>query len=953
MPLSIAAVKKLTQPTQSSSLLLIKIVSSIKDSTFTLPVSLVTQRELEMQAASLKFGIPPERWSGSLLYKAYQEQGRTEVVLVPEKECADQNYSHCFKWEPWLTDLVQSYYQTGQLVVPDACQGLDLLLLLEYFGIIYLPNQLAFDSPAAYQRVKVWSDYLTVRSGIADWVAVAITSVQQTHYFFATTPVLDQWAELGQEHLTHLDGGLSVPANMTSCGVIFELFNQTEPEGAAALMREDFSVYLQNILSNVNVSFPVNPLTVHFDELSMEQKKRAVLMIHVINANEPTAVEKAVRTRSELSFPVDEFVEDDLAEGRLESLMEQIDARNPAYRGRSSAYTAQFLTMFESTTAPVSPPRLKHPEKPPRPKQIGTPPKAPGAQPKPVATSQSKTQPLVQTQPKSPVKSQKRQESPRKVTAIDHIYQDLDNEYENPGDVELAIETSYHTVPENKGKKVDSIMPVEIYGNSTESKNTQVQPETTLLITEPVYSEVAPSAKSPRKSNTKQAQSEETTMLIVEPVYSEVSPPGAIPGIEPLIESVSEKSKYVAPVTSVVHSERNEMYSVTSALTNPNFDDDNSLRELLEGEGDIGDIKGQALRQEWIQTSVMNHDVFERAQQLLKEESQRFDREQKGEDHQQKTFDDTFDIWDYVMDACQVLAPAKQDLCLFASPKSNKKGLSPTRSIRAALPQLEDGVCSPFVPRENDFQPDEKNIAKPVPEERPNMSAANYRGLVKERMVQFQQHCDGVEKTKESSLSLKQFSLKLDEGIEVEKPPSQPSTPTRLSPSQPGTPTRLPPSQPDTPTRLPPSQPSTPTRSTSQLLSHPSVSYQKPSPPGTPPKKITSPDKPFTPKKTATTPKVTVTPKKWLSPQKKAAPLKAASPASKSLKASKKSQESNADTSTESPDNSSINGISGPGPSHSPTQSSGNNSNIKITKMPDAEKRGFKGLFRRRKSLGL
>jgi hypothetical protein len=885
LPLSMAAVQKLEQPTeQQSSLLLVTIVSSVQDATFTLPVSLVKQRELEMQAASRKFGIPPERWSGSLIYKAFQEQGRMEVVLMPEKECADQNYSNSFQWEPWLTNLVQSYYQTGQLVVPDACQGLDLLLLLEYFGIIYQPNQLTFDSPAAYQRVKVWSDYLTVRSGIADWVAVAISSVQQTHYFFATTPILDQWAELGQERLTHLDGGLSVPADKTSCGVVFELFNRAEPEGTAALMRQDFSVYLQNILTNVNVSFPVNPLTVHFDELSMEQKKRAVLMVNVIDANEPTTAEKTFRTRSELSSPVDELVQEDLDTGRLESLMQQIDARNPTYKGRSSAYTAQFLTMFESTTAPVVPSRSKQPEKPPRPKPPETPPKAPRAQPKPVATSQPQTQlpetppkatraqpkpvatsqrqtqPPVQTQPKSPAKSVKRQESPRKVTAIDHLYQDLDDDQESPSDDERAIETSYHTVPENKGKKVHSIMPVEIYGNSnieSITTPTPVQPETTILMTEPVY--------------------------------NMVPPVGTIPETEPLVDNVSEKSKYVAPVTSVVHSERNEVYSVTSALTNPNFDDDASFREIFEGEGEI---KAQALRQEWIQESVMNHDVFERAQKLLKEESQRFDREQNTEDRQQKNPNDPFDIWDYMMDACQVLAPVKRDLCMFTSPESRKNSLSPARSIRTAAPQsvvenlLGDVVCSsPFVPCESNFQSDEKNIAKPVPvvpdvpQERSNMSAANYSGLVKSRMEQFKEHCD--EQTRQDSLSLKPARSFVSsnprqecgevQGIEVchndksqEKAPPQPTTPPRLQIFK---------------------AIHSPARSTSHPIT---PSPQKPSPPGTPPKEI---------------------------PQKKGVSKKTASSSIKSSSTKSSSTKSN-----------------------SPTQSTDNSSN----------KRGLKGLFRRR-----
>lgn len=1022
-PLNMAAVQKLTQPTQptqplesasSSSLLLVKIVSSRMDSTFTLPVSLVTQRELEMQAASRKFGIPKERWNGSLLYKAFKEQGRMEVVLMPEKECAEQNYSHCLRWEPWLTDLVQSYYQTGQLAVPETCQGLDLLLLLEYFGIIYQPNQLTFDSTAAYERVKIWSDYLTARSQIADWIAVAISSVQQTHYFFATTPTMDQWMQLGQERLANLEGGLSLPASKTSCGVVFELFNRTEPEGTAGLMRLDFSVYLQNILTNVDVSFPVKPVTVHFDELSIEQKKRAILMINVINADEPAAAEKVMRTKSELSFPVDELVEEDMATGRLENLMQQIDARSHAsYTGQNSAYTAQFLTMFESTIAPVRKQQQQQHEKQARPKQQ-TPPLVPRTQQQPqqqppvaprtqqqqqqqppvvprtqqqqqqppqppVETRRPQQQPPqpVETQPKSPVKLQKRLESPRIVTAIDHIYQDLDHEQL----AELAIETSYHTVPESTGKKVDSIMPVEIYGDSNiNDPNTAVEPETTLLMTEPVYNEV--------------------------------------PAVR------YEAPAYVAPVTSVVHAERNEAYSVTSALTNPNFDDEGSLLDLLEG--GARDVRAQALREEWIQESVMNRDVFQRAQQLLREESQRFDQQKQrketvNRERETEALNETYDIWDYLMSACQVLDPAAhKDLCFFTAPASTANGLSPTRSVRPALPNdlsptrsvrpalprptsegsnlladalcspmvnpIKDATCSPIVNGGNDVQLDEQKIVEPIPEERPNLSAATYHGLVKERMVQTQKQAVD-EQTRQDSLASKQARTTgttgrqefEGQGIEVchGKRPSPPGTPSSVKKSPPSTPSSMKKSPPGTPSSVPKSLASSPTRSKSQPSSS---SPQKPSPPGTPPRiaaasknsdspqSAAAPQNSVTPKMTAAIPKkTTATAKKTTATVKKTATAqKAASPAtmkfSSPSKATRKSHYSNTEASTASPANSSTQASStGSSPFRSPTKSTGSsnsnnnsnskNSNKKTTKAPDADKRRLKGLFRRRKGL--
>jgi hypothetical protein len=37
-------------------------------------------------------------------------------------------------------------YYSGQLKIPNACQGSNLLLALEYFGILYAPGQVVFSS---------------------------------------------------------------------------------------------------------------------------------------------------------------------------------------------------------------------------------------------------------------------------------------------------------------------------------------------------------------------------------------------------------------------------------------------------------------------------------------------------------------------------------------------------------------------------------------------------------------------------------------------------------------------------------------------------------------------------------------------------------------------------------------------------------------------------------------
>lgn len=683
--------------TRPSALLIVKIISSGADMSFTLPGALVEQREVEMQRAAKKFGIPGERWGGSLLYRQWKEDGRTAIELEPEKECAVQNYSHMLRWQPWLTALLQSFYRTGKLQVSSKCQGLDLLLMLEFFGIIYEPSQLSFDSADAYQRVKVWSDYLTVRAGISDWVAEAMMAQEQAQYYFATTMSMERM-EFGQKPLTIFDGGLGASGkSKSSCVVLFELFNRAEPAGVAASMREDFCVYLQNILTNVHVSFPVKPVTVHVDELSMEQKKRAILMINVVDTMEPALLlgEDAVRTKSDLTYPVDELVEEDLANGKLESLMQQIDARHPSsYKAQSNAYTAQFLTMFEATQAP-SRPVVENPTSRKKKAQPATP------------SSKTKQSEKVPQVAKAAVKPQQ-QESPRTVAAVDHIYAELEH--------------------------------------------------------------AEPTANDLAEANLPQEATAST----------------------PQAGFVGEGS--LAPVNVIHAAERNDLYSVTSALTSPNFaDDDGELREFLEG-----DVRAQALRQEWIQGSVMNRDIFQRVQDLLKEESERVrsERESPRRRNREAT-KESFESWDWLMDLCQAVVPKSDD----PQAHSPLRRVAGAKSFGEASNLLAGGMCSspPFEDPTPDDAPFDEKKDKSVLEERPNLSAATYRGLVKERLAQVQSHSDV--QSRQDSLNKPPRTLgsadrqdcgeaeaeeEVSEGIEVCHIPR----PSKMQPSGPSSPER-------------------------------------------------------------------------------------------------------------------------------------------------------------------
>lgn len=137
----------------------------------------IVERELEMQTVAATYDITGHRWSGSRLYKEYQTVRHTAtnptddtvvVTLDPVKYCRDNNLCQDLVWTKDLTKLIHDFYTSSVLQVEDD-MGRSFLLALEYFGILYQPDQLVFGSLEAYKLVKEWSDYLAQRSLLADW----------------------------------------------------------------------------------------------------------------------------------------------------------------------------------------------------------------------------------------------------------------------------------------------------------------------------------------------------------------------------------------------------------------------------------------------------------------------------------------------------------------------------------------------------------------------------------------------------------------------------------------------------------------------------------------------------------------------------------------------------------------------------------------------------------------
>lgn len=309
--------KMLAAHVKDETLLKVKIKSTEESGKFYVPVSLLVDRELEMRKSAKDFNIRATRWSKSRLFREWRNQleqdfennessPRTEILiqLNPEEDCVSTNQSHSFQWHPWLTTCIRAYYNTGTIRIPDECVGSDILLALEYFGILYSPDQLVFDSFGGYLRVKMWSDYFTHRAKMADWVVQKLVTTPSRHsHCFVTSPNMegDLFFLNSNKTMQVLDGELAVDqaryGDTPSRAVVHEFFNDEEEGNDSenanqkmdGLMRKDFCAFVQASLPGTNVTFAKKQVT----NSAKETVERAVLRINLVP--KPTSEGAAVR----------------------------------------------------------------------------------------------------------------------------------------------------------------------------------------------------------------------------------------------------------------------------------------------------------------------------------------------------------------------------------------------------------------------------------------------------------------------------------------------------------------------------------------------------------------------------------------------------------------------------------------------------------------------------------
>jgi len=277
----------------------------------------------EMKAIAKDAHIPFDRWSCSLLYSMWKkkEPSASSSTHISVETCTEIQsiWSHDFM----LT--LEKFYQTGILHVTTEISGRPILLFLEYFGIVYSPDKVTYESYDAYLRMKVWTDYLSKKSDLASYLIQQMTNVSTNSdnnvQLFVTTKdpaegtvgtvhyVQDQpchvfdYDGFTTTNSTTLEDGKTTP----SCALIYNLFNE-EPttEGTInnnacffKMIREDFSQFMENSTPGAQVTFEVVEVSLKTTILTLSIGPRAVLTLI------PAVIEKTQELEEKTNLATD------------------------------------------------------------------------------------------------------------------------------------------------------------------------------------------------------------------------------------------------------------------------------------------------------------------------------------------------------------------------------------------------------------------------------------------------------------------------------------------------------------------------------------------------------------------------------------------------------------------------------------------------------------------------
>lgn len=280
-----------TQSDPSSSILKVTFQVAENESVgFSIPLSCLEERETEMRQTAQKLNVPSHKWNSSRLYHEYHQTNDNTAN-------SNNNSLFLILHKPWLHSMtlqwIHHYYTAGILQIPSQAHGYDVLAALEYFSILYSPDQCHFADYAVYERVQQWARYLSLRDALTDVVVSKLQAHRALVYYFCTTPTPDARMELGTETAWPLGATASL------CKTAHKLFSReiatdnetlpSPPEATADELRQDFCAHLLRTAVVRRAQFDWQPVTVHTQH-QLRVVERAVLQVEPQQRQKPKLV---------------------------------------------------------------------------------------------------------------------------------------------------------------------------------------------------------------------------------------------------------------------------------------------------------------------------------------------------------------------------------------------------------------------------------------------------------------------------------------------------------------------------------------------------------------------------------------------------------------------------------------------------------------------------------------
>jgi hypothetical protein len=291
------------------------VVSETEQPVLRIPAAVLQLREEEMIQTAEKLIVARDKWHGSFLYQIYR---RNTSPLSHTLDCYGKHW--LIQDDGVTLHWLGQYYQTGLLQIPSSAHGYSVLAALEYFSILYAPDQCHFADYNVYERVQLWARYLSNRDALTANVLRQTSSTMlllrnkksgggetttdqppTTAVYFGVAPFCQEQMDLGTQRIVPLGG-------TDHASTAHQLFAPRHDEQDATVkeLREDFRQHVtcevnnhihNNNLNNNNnnssstnpmnccrVVFTIKPITLHSP---IKVVNRAVLGIIINSRRQP------------------------------------------------------------------------------------------------------------------------------------------------------------------------------------------------------------------------------------------------------------------------------------------------------------------------------------------------------------------------------------------------------------------------------------------------------------------------------------------------------------------------------------------------------------------------------------------------------------------------------------------------------------------------------------------